>query len=320
MKCRCNIDSEVNPRARARSRWRGGGGLPPRSLLARLLLWRSTSDADRGERAALGGGRKMSERAGRARALPADVTHITSLLPHLDEQTVRRALTLHGNREAAIDALLTSPAAQLPRAPPPAKRRTRAAAAAKKRPVVAPPRVVEPPRPRRGRAAEGRAAAEGRPAAVQRRRRARQRRRRVMRWADGCGGADAAGGCRRPPTPDADADDASPAAAWVVSAEMADAEAERAGGGGAGGVPRARGGSGVVVGRRRQRRGGGRHALPATQRPGNAHISAQFAQAAVAQVSTAHPPPQQVQGRRPARPALHRVVQRQVPRHLPDGN
>ena len=57
----------------------------------------------------------MSERAGRARALPADVTHITSLLPHLDEQTVRRALTLHGNREAAIDALLTSPSAALKR-------------------------------------------------------------------------------------------------------------------------------------------------------------------------------------------------------------
>ena len=68
----------------------------------------------------------MSERASRARALPADVTHITSLLPHLDEQTVRRALTLHGNREAAIDALLTSPSAALPRAPPPPKKRAHA--------------------------------------------------------------------------------------------------------------------------------------------------------------------------------------------------
>ena len=70
-----------------------------------------------------------------------------------------------------------------------------------------------------------------------------------------------------PPTdaPDADADDASPAAAWVVAdgdGRRRGWRAERAGGGGAGGVPRARGGSGVVVGRRRQRRGGGRHALP----------------------------------------------------------
>ena len=177
----------------------------------------------------------MSERAGRARALPADVTHITSLLPHLDEQTVRRALTLHGNREAAIDALLTSPSAALPRAPPPPKKRAHAGGggAAKKRPVVAPPpKVVEPPKVAPPPKVDQPPKVAPPPKVDQ----------PPSSDDDAALGSDDgeayvleatvaaapmhAGGLP-PPTdaPDADADDASPAAAWVVAdAEMADAE------------------------------------------------------------------------------------------------
>jgi hypothetical protein len=265
----------------------------------------------------------MSERAGRARALPADVTHITSLLPHLDEQTVRRALTLHGNREAAIDALLTSPSAALPRAPPPPKKRAHAGGggAAKKRPVVAPPpKVVEPPKvappPKVDQppssdddAALGSDDGEA-----------------YVLEATVAAAPMHAGGLP-PPTdaPDADADDASPAAAWVVpDAEMADAE---------GGAPSALAAAAqaaclALAAAAASSSGGGdsdeAEGVTLYRSHHNitgyvAHISAQFG--AIRRNSpTAHPPPIQVQGSRPARPALHRVVQRQVPRHLPDGN
>ena len=274
----------------------------------------------------------MSERAGRARALPADVTHITSLLPHLDEQTVRRALTLHGNREAAIDALLTSPSAALPRAPPPPKKRAHAGGggAAKKRPVVAPPpKVVEPPKVAPPPKVDQPPSSDD----------------------DAALGSDdgeayvleatvAAAPMHAglpPPTdaPDADADDASPAAAWVVAdAEMADAE---------GGAPSALAAAAqaaclALAAAAASSSGGGdsdeAEGVTLYRSHHNvtgyvAHISAQFGAirrnsaqfGAIRRNSpTAHPPPLQVQGRRPARPALHRVVQRQVPRHLPDGN
>ena len=262
----------------------------------------------------------MSERAGRARALPADVTHITSLLPHLDEQTVRRALTLHGNREAAIDALLTSPSAALPRAPPPKKRaHAGGGGAAKKRPVVAPPpKVVEPPKvappPKVDQppssdddAALGSDDGEA-----------------YVLEATVAAAPMHAGGLP-PPTDAPDADDASPAAAWVVAdAEMADAE---------GGAPSALAAAAqaaclALAAAAASSSGGGdsdeAEGVTLYRSHHNitgyvAHISAQFG--AIRRNSpTAHPPPIQVQGSRPARPALHRVVQRQVPRHLPDGN
>ena len=265
----------------------------------------------------------MSERAGRARALPADVTHITSLLPHLDEQTVRRALTLHGNREAAIDALLTSPSAALPRAPPPPKKRAHAGGggAAKKRPVVAPPpKVVEPPKvappPKVDQppssdddAALGSDDGEA-----------------YVLEATVAAAPMHAGGLP-PPTdaPDIDAVDASPAAAWVVAdAEMADAE---------GGAPSALAAAAqaaclALAAAAASSSGGGDsdEAEGVTLYRSHHNITGYVAhifganRRNSAQFSDGPPSPLQVQGRRPARPALHRVVQRQVPRHLPDGD